>query len=317
MICGRVGWGWGDVRPSLSFLFVMLIHRLKRLFELLVPLDGFMLHCHYLLNATIRPSPPIDGANHESINLFICGPPRSGTTLLINSLIRHPEIAGFLDETNFFSCANPLRSRFLPLSRERSRQILLCSPTKGAAYSLLADAIRANTKKPVVAEKTPQHCFVLDRINREVPGARFIFIVRNPIDSVASMIANREFIPQGSSAAVATRYWLRSVRSLLDFNENHPDVVLLLKYEDLCLNSTSVAAQICRFLGISFYDLFVPQASKMAQVRHVYSGRKGFENINKPPVCVTSSPLHASLAGSDLAEVESLLLAGRILYEGL
>lgn len=131
------------------------------------------------------------------------------------------------------------------------------------------------------------------------------------------MIANREFIPQGSSAAVATRYWLRSVRSLLDFNENHPDVVLLLKYEDLCLNSTSVAAQICRFLGISFYDLFVPQASKMAQVRHVYSGRKGFENINKPPVCVTSSPLHVSLAGSDLAEVESLLLAGRILYEGL
>ncbi|MFN9426408.1 MAG: sulfotransferase family protein [Cyanobacteriota bacterium] len=298
----------------------MLFHRLKRLFELLIPLDGFMLHCRYHFGSAIRASharscpQASHGSTFGTIYLFVCGPPRSGTTLLINSLMRHPSIAAFLDETNFFSLANPLRSRFTPLSSDGSREILYCSHTKGEAYSRLADAIRSITHKQVVAEKTPQHCFVLDQIKKEVPDAHYLFIIRDPFASVASMIANKDFIPQGLNAATATRYWIKSVQALLDFQRTNQDVVLLLKYEDLCADPAVTAAQICRYLGLNSYDLFQPACEKPLQQKHTFSGRRGFEKINDSPVLMRQTPARDALSLPELATVEHLLSESGILY---
>ncbi|MEY4353171.1 MAG: hypothetical protein RLZZ609_1412 [Cyanobacteriota bacterium] len=228
--------------------------------------------------------------------------------------MRHPSIAAFLDETNFFSLANPLRSRFTPLSRDYSCEILFRSQTKGEAYTQLADAIRSITNKQVVAEKTPQHCFVLDQIKKEVPAARYLFIIRDPFASVASMIANKDFIPQGLNAATATRYWVKSVQALLDFQRKNSDTVLLLKYENLCAEPAVTAAQICRFLGLDFCDLFQPATDRPLQQKHAYSGRRGFEKINDSPVLMRQIPARQALASPELATVEHLLSECGILY---
>ena len=268
------------------------IHYLKRLWNYIVPIPGFVLRIKYTVLRLFCSKDPFDPhllGLHKNNLIFVCGPPRSGTTMLQSALMRHPEVCGFTSETNIFSRINIYRSDFSPLSSDFVRKIFYTSSSIANAYQRLAREICDQQSCTMVSEKTPQHCLVVFKILSFFPDARFIFIIRNPFSCVSSMINNSSFIPQGSSVVASLDYWVRSVSSIRTFVDRHPTNSLLLKYEQICENPESCSEAICSFLSISSFNVFSAQNINLGSTLHSFSGKVGFMGINKPPSLGLSS----------------------------
>lgn len=134
------------------------------------------------------------------IRAFLIGCPRSGTTLLQSLLFAHPDVVSF-PETFFFAKVVPS-----PRERVRRRVRIVSAEAPGAlrdlgSYGLPADPhpprlpsitvhgyaqrfVRRMDRAAAEAgatmwlEKTPRHARFVDRIETEVPGARFIHLIR-------------------------------------------------------------------------------------------------------------------------------------------
>lgn len=112
--------------------------------------------------------------------ILIVGPPRSGTTLLLNLLRGHPGVvhanAGALG---------------IPTSSPQSLESSILDPAKGLSDFAIVEAFgrlrRANPDKAIV-EKTPVHIFHLERARRLL-RPRILCTVRDPLDVVASLLA--------------------------------------------------------------------------------------------------------------------------------
>lgn len=98
---------------------------------------------------------------------FIVGCGHSGTSLLASRLGLHPQ--AFLVDGESYA--------FVPtVSAFRCRREVL-------GWARAAEA----AGRSLVIEKTPKHVHSITRIMRLLPGARVVAMVRNPLDSVASM----------------------------------------------------------------------------------------------------------------------------------
>ncbi len=141
--------------------------------------------------------------------IFIVGCPRSGTTLVQEMLAAHGDVYT-LRETHYF---RKIRRR----GRLRLLDYLFLSPRRvRAAYAFIADAndllvghdpsavhtLRAAARffdrlmtaeaqargRSVWVEKTPLHLFDIRLIRRLIPAARFVHVIRDGRDVVASLV---------------------------------------------------------------------------------------------------------------------------------
>lgn len=104
-------------------------------------------------------------------DFFICGAARSGTTSLWNYLRQHPDIYMPSD----FAQKEP--SYFSELYGLRDRHAYLRLFKNSRPDQLLGEASTSYLTSPDSAE----------RIHREVPSARFIILLRNPVDRAYSL----------------------------------------------------------------------------------------------------------------------------------
>ena len=273
--------------------FINSMHYLRRLLELLLPFDGFLLRVKYFLFSNSSSYNYSSRSCNSSLPVlvFVSGPPRCGTTMLQSALMRHPEICGFTNETNIFSMINPYRADFSPLDHLSVRNVLRNNSSLSAAYMHLAGELCKLNGSSVVVEKTPQHCFHSHEIKTHFPSARFLFIVRDPISCVSSMVNHSSFIPQGVSINKSIMYWIRSMIKIQEFLLNNSNSALLLKYEDICESPRIFSKSICRFLGVSDYDFFSTESIDNSSEVHSFTGKPGFAGINMPP----SSDLASSI----------------------
>lgn len=116
----------------------------------------------------------------EPLVILIVGPPRSGTTLLLNLLRGHPGVVHANASALGIRTGNP-----------RSLETSVFEPGNGlsddtivAAFSRVA---QLNQGKAIV-EKTPGHLFHLQRVRRLL-RPRILCTVRDPLDIVASLLA--------------------------------------------------------------------------------------------------------------------------------
>ena len=123
------------------------------------------------------PAPVEDGTDPATPRLvFVCGLPRSGTTLVESILTRHPDVgtAGESDALARTARAartagataagvDPARLRALYLDRQMAR--------------------RTGPFPPVLIDKTPLNLFELGLVPRLFPGARVIVLSRHPLDT--------------------------------------------------------------------------------------------------------------------------------------
>jgi hypothetical protein len=207
-------------------------------------------------------------SNDARNDMFIVGPARSGTSWLQTMLAEHPDVASPPETELFSSYVVPMertwardRGRVRRAVRDRGRQLAygLATALTDDEFTMLERDVYAAVRDRVVGakpganrmlEKTPDHVLFLDTIMRVVPGARFIFLVRNPRDTVRSLLDARDE-PWGqwapSSVAAATDLWQRNVRAGLPYLD-HPNL-LLVRYEDLRAGPAELE-RVSSFLGL-------------------------------------------------------------------
>ena len=173
---------------------------------------------HALLAARLRPLP------ESSRFCFIAGCGNSGTTLLASKLGLHPDALLISRESNLFFPSRSLRlariitSEWLAFARQEARRVIL--------------------------EKSPKHVHALARIHRLLPEARRILVVRNPLDTCASLY--KRF----GDLDFAIERWLMDNRALLAASQSPH--TLLVRYETLTREPAATLQSACTFLGLEW-----------------------------------------------------------------
>lgn len=199
--------------------------------------------------------------------IFLVGAPRSGTTILQSLLAAHPEVISF-PESKFFhyllydKFAENLPSRMEAFFKDEIKRPELLqgfddSQTVAAKVSWfvgILDGLAAEQNKTIWLEKTPEHIYFIEDIERFLPDAKFIHILRNSMDCIASMYeATRDFNELWGGGWDLDRCidrWKYAVLTSYKYlnKSNH----ILVKYEDLVDNKKLVLEDICNFLEIEY-----------------------------------------------------------------
>jgi hypothetical protein len=114
-----------------------------------------------------------------------------------------------------------------------------------------------------VLDKCPDNYKIFRELRAILPGAKFVFIYRHPLDVYASMVRRgrlelqlEEVIPISkvswlfvSPEEFAAR-WNESIRCAQEISRVAPDSLLAVKYEELTQNRESELRRICSFLDL-------------------------------------------------------------------
>lgn len=246
--------------------------------------------------ATIpRPDPAAAGSVRRGSRfdrpIFIVAPPRSGTTLLFETLSKSPSVWTIGDESHgAIESVAPLH----PANRGWDSNRL----GRQDAQPAIVDALDQNWfaalrdrhgKTPPegasglrLLEKTPKNSLRIPFLNAAYPDARFIFIQRDPAESLSSMIAAWEsgrfvtyrglpdwpgqpwsllLTPEWRKLAgksvpeVVTEQWRMTTDILLaDLDKLSPEKWGVVGYHNLLADPQGEIERLCRFLDIEWDD---------------------------------------------------------------
>jgi len=164
----------------------------------------------------LRPVP------HSAEFCFVTGCGHSGTTLLASKLGLHPDVLLISRESNVFSPQRDLR-----LARVIVQEWQAFARQEG---------------RSVIVEKTPKHVHSTGRIRRLLPGSRIIVVVRNPLDTCASLYSRFHDLD------LAIERWLMDSKAALAVLQQQS--TLLVRYEALTRQPVETLSGACSFLGI-------------------------------------------------------------------
>ncbi len=208
--------------------------------------------------------------------LFIVGCVRSGTTLVRDLLRRQPDVI-CPEETHYFRFGEPFRTDSsnhtllnLP-TLKKHRDIDGVSPDDfekmhGGSYSRgelmyrhvdhMARARGLESYKWF--DKTPQNVYGLPLINAEFPEARFLHLVRNPLNVVASLKLGK--VMKVPDVHGACNYWIEAVTIVRQMAPLLNGRLLELRYEDITADPVANMQRLLDFSGMGDrMDLYTPQ----------------------------------------------------------
>ncbi|MEB3282710.1 MAG: sulfotransferase [Lyngbya sp.] len=223
------------------------------------------------------------------VRIFLVGCPRSGTTLLQSLLAAHPQIASF-PEAHFFrhllGGRKPWQSRLRmasPTARDRFLQFLeevghpemkhylppyaIFTLQYVWAFLNVLDDLTLQEGKNIWLEKTPSNLHYISYIEKRVPNAKFIHIIRNGSDVVASLYEVTHKYPEIWSGAWdidrCIQQWVKDVKLSRKY-VNQPNHILV-SYEDLVNQTQENLEKLCDFIGISFNLIMIQNHGEAAQ----------------------------------------------------
>ncbi len=167
----------------------------------------------------VAPLPYLRGLTNIA---FIAGCGHSGTTIVANILAAHPLIHVPLQETGAFM-------------NDAAHGIAVMDRLRAAA---------AKRGKTALVEKSARHVTRLAMIRRLVPSARFILLVRDGRDVVASLGRRTGDFGKGLER------WVKETALVLA--EHHSGDTLIVRYEDFVVDPAREIRRICEFIGVSF-----------------------------------------------------------------
>jgi hypothetical protein len=192
--------------------------------------------------------------------VFLIGAPRSGTTWFQRMLGAHDAIAT-PPETAFFALyVDALEAKWREQTETQHAAGLPAAMTRTefdeAVTAFITEVYRrVLTQKPgarIVLDKTPLHALFVDSIERYLPRARFVHIVRDGRDVVSSILeASRSWAPQWGlrTPAAAARVWDSHTRAVLALAARRP--VHELRYEELTgTHGPELLQQTFEFCGV-------------------------------------------------------------------
>ena len=235
--------------------------------------------------------------------VFVVGCARSGTTLLQAMLARHPRVFT-LPETHFFWKAERSRLRrrlglvtpvgrvaLVQMLRELGREDLLPllpgrSPllrSHAAAFSRVLDRVASEAGRDVWVEKTPLHIRRIETITRHVARARFVHILRDGRDVIASLhdAATRSPDIWGEpSLDRLIQRWNTDVEITLAYRRSPGHHVVA--YDRLLPDTAGELAGLCSVLGIEFDPAMLRHWDGVEDVMGRLATRPWMQNAFKP-----------------------------------
>lgn len=215
--------------------------------------------------------------------VFIIGSPRSGTTILGNSLGRHPEFwdAGetqLLWDLFASGCAeaNFRRGEVGWLRRQGiDRPEFLAHLGLG-----LNELVTSRSEGRRWIDQTPAYTMLCDLLFAMFPGARFVHVLRDGRSVVHSMVnyvnpsardPESPAEPWAKDFHQACRVWSEYATAAMDFCALHPDRVLTVVLEDLVGDPRGGLARVLGFLGAA-YDEAPARFFKSNRVNSSFEG---------------------------------------------
>jgi hypothetical protein len=233
---------------------------------------------------------------------FIVGVPRSGTTLLRLMLDAHPELT-IPPETHFLprvirACrhgASPERiahvvsrhrrwedfgiEREQYLARLRQIHPLEAGPAIRAFYDLYAE----RTGKPRWGDKTPGYAVKMRRIQRALPEARFIHLIRDGRDVIMSRARKSQ---RPLRVEVAAKRWKRRVVATRKRSEG-VDGYMELRYEELVANPEAALRRVCELIELPFDPAMLAYheraAQRLGEIDRELPARRGHRRLEAGP----------------------------------
>jgi sulfotransferase family protein len=233
---------------------------------------------------------------------FIVGVPRSGTTLLRLMLDAHPELT-IPPETHFIpavirACrkgadaahvANAITGHrrwadFGLAEEELVARLRRIEPLEaGSAIRAFYGLYAEHQGKPRWGDKTPGYATKMRRIQRALPEARFVHVIRDGRDVVLSRARkSRRPKPVGLAAkrwkrrVIATRNRSASVRHYTE-----------VRYEDLVTETEPMLRAVCEFVELPFdaamLDHHEHAAERLGEIDRDLPARRGRPELGAEP----------------------------------
>ena len=183
---------------------------------------------------------------------FIVGAPNSGTTILFRLLLEHPEIWGKFQE---------------------SRMFVTCYTDKEIIYTLNSWHQQAQKEgKKYVLEKTPAHIERWPRIHTLVTNHKFLYLLRDGRDCVASCYATYK-----QPHEIMTQVWIDSILDYEELQGAFPNDVRLVHLRDIQRGPRSTLSDILQFLDVECSD------DILSHILSYHERPKEFENQSIAP----------------------------------
>lgn len=213
--------------------------------------------------------------------VFICGCPRSGTTLLGRIADAHPSLA-VVHESRWIArtferrkgltgdgAVTPDLAHFLchpralaPLGISPAKMTELIHAHVGRSFAALVSSVfddyAARQGKQLAGDKSPGYVRYLPLLHQLWPAARFVHIVRDPRDVYLSVLdwgkGATRFTTFDADPATTTAVWWRWYVELGREAGARlgPDRYLEVGYESLVAEPEREVKRMCRFLGLAY-----------------------------------------------------------------
>jgi hypothetical protein len=250
--------------------------------------------------------PPVDAPDANPANrpapVFVVGMNGSGTTMLADSLGRHPALYMFPHEVRLLPFYVQRQDRFGDLSRRENRRRLadeLCSakpfwhvhgrqryvlgdewlqqPGLAGAIDGVFRSFAQREGKSRWGEKSPMNVLHMQALAQVFPQAQFVHIVRDGRDAAQSF--HRRF---GFVAAETIYRWKHVVEEgRRQGHELGPRRYIEVGYEALTADPRAEIERICRFLGLPFDEATLQASMRMADPDLAAAGARIASNSGK------------------------------------
>ena len=194
--------------------------------------------------------------------IFLLSLPRSGSTLAQRVLAAHPEVETAAEPWVFLPHAYALRERGIVaeythvLAARAVRDFVSAFPNgeddyyaELRAFVLALYANASHGEPRYFLDKTPRYHFVLPELFRTFPDAKVVFLWRNPLAVVASIVRTWT---KGKWNVDRWRGDLRGIGDLVDGYREHASTTLAVRFEDLVSNPEGTWPTVFDYLELEF-----------------------------------------------------------------
>ena len=208
---------------------------------------------------------PLETDQPKAPPFFLVGCVRSGTTLLRDLLKQHPNLF-CPEETHLFRWPHPFGSGDFTHIQQHNETLKAHRQIDGVAEQDYRDLLeQANSRRALqdgyarlffeakgVAggrwfDKTPQNIYGMLLLSAVYPDAKFVQIVRHPLNVVASLKAGKVMAKHSLQGAINT--WLEAVSIANQFAMAWPERIHTMTYESLTADPRATLTALLEFLG--------------------------------------------------------------------
>lgn len=212
--------------------------------------------------------------------VFIVGAPRSGTSILYRTLLKHPRFAvaateglqlaesgllDYLESAPRWRIGRPPRLwRYFLADQDGYSRFLSDVAAAGDGPTWREEVVRAFVRHAAsvrgcqrLVEKTPTHIDRADLLLAAEPEARLLFIHRHPVDVYSSYRRRALVDPEATWADLTVEEFAavynRQSAAALDHSRREPRRFLLVSYAEFTSDPNATTRRICSFLGEEFH----------------------------------------------------------------